>query len=1454
MSQTLMFSPPGVYVDDSPAADALFETAAEHRAGQRLTAAAEVYQQLAEQYGQRLTFIGERLYGDVARAVELRLRDDAALLEAWRRRYEPTAEQAFAAAADDEALTDVIGRYRLTTVGLDAAHRLAGLRLEAGRPGRATVLLRAMDDHPDLQDDGPAAQRHTMLRAAALAMSGRGDKAARLLDEARPHAEDTALAAQVRAVLASSPTAENAQAGAAPNAAEPGSDDLGLLWSLAVPGVPENFVDRRVRQTPGPGGGVGSAYTAALHMAPTVHRSVLYVNSGGAVVALDVHSGREMWRHEHSLAWTQASPLARLQARPAMPDLRGVAVADDRLTAVLGHGALTRQAGGGFGGTTAVVCLRRDDGSLQWQATPDVLAGHGASGGEDFGDAYFHGTPAVYEDLVLVLIRRHGAGNLAAEHLAALDLGDGAVRWIRHIASTAVHDRALNRPPLGSLLVADGLAYVADHLGSVACVELNGRVRWLYAFSTLARDLAEGRALGLSGTAPWRISAPVMLPGGLLAPLPAPSSGAILLDPGEGRKLRDVTGPLWHQPVLAVAVGEDVLLAGRSLARLDGRSLDVKWQTPLPEPMSGRPAAGAGWIAVPLSQQILIVDARDGQVRARWPSVEPGNVATIGEGIVLAGAEHLHGHLPWAVAEAHLRRQIVAATDRAQAADAALSLAHLATNHRRDDVLLWAADAALAAAESATGSHVHHAVFEQLLAITELVDSAPQLAAAVLDRAEKVARGPDATVAYHLRRGSVLEALTQPSLAVEQYQVLLDQPGLSARMTARGGMTRSVRDEAALRIGRLIATAGPGVYARYATIAEQRLTELVPDAAEHDALPRSDEIAALLELARQYPFAPAAGRGLLIASRAIDDEGVRSIGGGTEVVRLLLQDVYDRIAEPSLRLRIASRVAELYEQTEHPLRAAWWVRRMGSDFPESEAWRGGQRISPQSWLGLLAADEPQVVALPRIVAPLHEAIVIPGQPLVPIAMDRAAWPRDVLLTREGGQVAMRRPPTFEPVWRHDVGDGSVELLYCDRRVALLWLDSASRVLTLRMEDGQPAYPVIDLPRVLMADVGDDALALPAGAAPFEPLARDDLEAVGMQQMQAPAPVDPPRPMPQRMPGRMGLCHGAVNAHAAVFVEAGGQALAVETDTGRPLWQRRVPLDHVMNMDVSPRALVVGGLVGREPGKAYTAAVVLDLVTGRELFTYATDPAHVEPLQILRLLADDRLLVGSPTSLRCLDARGRLLWASASADDEQDGMTAWAVVEGSLAMIRTRQPAMRLVALDSGEVLPLPGHLVGNRGDPMDMQAVQGRWHLLGFDHATCLDDRGRMVWRDAVAGPGGRAMLAQWLTDGQVLVLAADVAADGAVPLQPALRWLQPRSLRVPRPPTARGVPAHQQAAMIGSAYHLYFLDAQGGRIVSEQRLDPLAGPLETRRCLAIEGHLVLAAADSSIILRDSAR
>ncbi len=1432
-----------VYVDDSPAAEALFQTAAQRHAAVRLTQAAETYQQLIDEYGQRLTLIGERLYGPVADEVERRLLADDELLAAWRRRFEPAARLLMDALEtaghprDDplrfSSLNEVTQRYRLTTAGLQATHELAALRLEAAQPARALRLLERVAAHPDLRESATAASAgdratrkstQRWLTAAALALSGQTTQAQALV-ASMPRSMVTAeLDEQVAALIRAPIGSPQPRRPPLDIATVVGSGSDGPLWTTPMPAVAESYLDRRMHPT------AGAAYIAALHMQPVVRGEVAYVNTGGAVVAMDVSCGRELWRYTHVPAWAQPGPTGQPLSRPAVPDFRSLVLTDNhsggRLLAILGYGAAARPGSGGVASTTAVVCLDPVTGRQIWLMTLGEMARHiiavdRTAAPDKFEDAYFHGTPTVHEGLVLVLIRRHGVGNSLTEHLAAMDVIDGRPHWARHIASSVTSDRSLSQPPLGTLLVVNGLAYVADEAGAVGCVDLEGQVRWTYTLPSLAVELAAAPALGRSGSAPWRVSAPVMLPAGLLVPLPSPSQGALVLDPHDGHRLRTLNGAAWAAATTAVPLDNDLLVVGRQVSRLDGTTLEPRWQVALSDPAAGRPAVVDERIWLATEQHMIVLRAEDGHEIARADVMEPGHVSPTSSGLLLAAADLIHGYLSWDVAYANLRRQI---TETPEAADPALSLAHLAARHGRDTALRWACDHALAAVQrsaAATDSHAaRDVVFDELLSVVRQLGARPAMAAEVLDRAETVVRSPGQTVLYHLTRGQILEQLGDPAAALEQYQVLLDEPSLASRMITHGPVTRRVAGEATARIGAIIEAAGLAVYRPYAMAAEQELRAMGPSPAAEP----------LVALAKRYPYAEAGGRALLAASGEATGSGAWTMRvtdqAGDDAIHPLLQQAYRHMSDRAMKVRIASRLATMYEQRGHALRAAWWVRRIANDFPDALAWRGGQQITTLSWLFDLAERQPQTAMLPRVTAPLHAALSVPGYPLVPLAMPRGSGPKDLVLTLDGTNVLLRRPPSFEPSWRQDLGESTVDLLYIDGELALLWLDQSSRVVALRLDDGQPAYEAIDV-FMLLSDIRhDDQPAAELRDAPVveQPLGAHDIDV--------------------RMLDRLGLCRGAVNAQVAVFVAATGSAAAVETDTGRTLWQRQLPLDHVTHFDLSTQALAVGGVIGRERGLAYTAALLVDLATGEVEHEVSTAP---EPLQLLELV-DNGLLVGTPQALRLVDLNGQPGW-----ERREHGatLTPWTLTAGDLAMVRTRDAGMRLFRLEDGGEIALPPHLAAAEPAPMDLLVTLGRWHLLGPSHATCLDDRGDFCWRDAVARTGSESMLTQFAVEGRMIVLTAVDEAGGGQ-MRPSLRSLQSRKLRVPHPPTAYMGPFPRQDGA-GYRYQLYFFDAADGRLTAEQPVGPLAEPIDTRRSLAIEGHLILATSTSSLILPDAA-
>ena len=169
-----------VYVEDSQAAQDLIEQAEGLRAQDRLAEAATVYQQVIDQFPDKLLSGGAsggvKIYRDAPGQVFEELVGDADLLAAYRRLEEPAAQAALAAAGTDTALLHgVIAHYRACEAGLKAGLLVAGLELERGNPTDAGAVLDDLQGHPDL---ATVAARWRLLEAAVGVF---GDDPARLI-------------------------------------------------------------------------------------------------------------------------------------------------------------------------------------------------------------------------------------------------------------------------------------------------------------------------------------------------------------------------------------------------------------------------------------------------------------------------------------------------------------------------------------------------------------------------------------------------------------------------------------------------------------------------------------------------------------------------------------------------------------------------------------------------------------------------------------------------------------------------------------------------------------------------------------------------------------------------------------------------------------------------------------------------------------------------------------------------------------------------------------------------------------------------------------------------------------------------------------------------------------------------------------------------------------------------
>ena len=159
-----------LYVEYSPAAQELVDRALRLHEQDRFADAAQVYQQILEQYHRKLVSHDGGVHVDTTVWTRNQLLSDADLLAAYRGLYEPNAqhglEQASRSRVDTSALEELLGRYPVCDAALEAGLRLAAVYLEQGHFSFAGSVLEEIRLHPSLRSQ--MARWHELQAAVGL--------------------------------------------------------------------------------------------------------------------------------------------------------------------------------------------------------------------------------------------------------------------------------------------------------------------------------------------------------------------------------------------------------------------------------------------------------------------------------------------------------------------------------------------------------------------------------------------------------------------------------------------------------------------------------------------------------------------------------------------------------------------------------------------------------------------------------------------------------------------------------------------------------------------------------------------------------------------------------------------------------------------------------------------------------------------------------------------------------------------------------------------------------------------------------------------------------------------------------------------------------------------------------------------------------------------------------------
>lgn len=1452
-----------IYIEDSPAAQEMVADA-QHLHGQgRLAQAVVKYQQLIEQGDAWLMADDTGLYTSVSRWVQRELQADADLLDTYRRAHEPLASSALShvdPADPIKALESLVGRYRLCRSGLEAGLRLASLYLERGSAFDAQAALDDLAGHGDLDE---FAGRWHLLQAAAGIYAADAPRlnrhldALRLMDDpAGPErvAQIESWIRQYQPLPQRMVTKEFRTSAALTRPRllrEP-------LWE-AVTSVTESGDgglsdrERNLIQLHG-----GSEDTLPHFMLPLVQGEELFVNDGASVAALDRASGRLIWAYrgdETTLASTS------LRGGPGMSqmmsDQRGVALEGHALAAVLGRASTLNEVWRGKVFRTWLVCLSRDDGSVRWRVEPGTLD-------DTLSQGFFHGTPIIQQGRVYALIRRTQMSGFHGAFVVAVDVRDGRLLWRRHLAS-AVPTASGSAQSLTQMTFAGGRLYLVDNLGSISCLDArNGSVRWLKIVESAAGpqgmilNLRQPRILGSAVG-----NAPVLTSVGLIVSMNTGSTMVWLMDPDTGRRRRDLTDSDWSQLTYLLPAPGGVITVGDAVRCYDGdaETLKLRWSYRL-DPVArrqlrGRPDVSLHHMAMPMADQLLVLDLRNGKMVSQTPLAQSGNVVALEDQVLLAGSSAVYSYMGWDDAATRLRRQVA---QQAHDPRPGLSLAHLALATENWTALLEGVDGALAAlrrrreaAANGETEGLQQEVFRQIRAMID-PDAAGQsllsvrarrgamrlidresLRGEMFDRLADAVGGPADVVAYRLALGRFLLDTARPLKAVAEYQAILSDPVLASQQVQFASGSRQAGLEARLRLKSMVQALGPDVYAAYEAIASARFAEMSAAGAAAEQW---------IELAEHYPLASTTP-----AARAMAAEILARQGQRPEAI-VQLHRAYDQARQPALVQMIVGRLVELYEQQGRLASARQWLHRARREHPDLEPLRQGTPIAIDQWMAQLSGPARDEHVLPDIALPLGRPYVVTGRVLLPQIQRPETWPKDLALFVEGDAIRLHGGTGLEPLWTLPLpavtgeppAAAAGQLLSLTADQALFWFESSSLLMAVDVATGSIAWQCQDL---------------------SEQIGRIEGEALTIEQRRFRQSLNPGGMMINRgqlEPARAVIRPGYLLALSDLIVcvgDYGGRVLALDRHSGEVLWRHRMPMEQVTQMTMDESTLAVAGITGFANESPLNMVVMLDALNGDRrvpqpqekepifwmgfadsgLFMYATSNALVGLHLGDGNVAWRTKMEGRPPSGRALIGDDFLVL-----QDITGAMQVIDTVSGKLRRTITGvQPGYsgagggpRFAAGMAGELPPGLGGgavagdvMIPGAGGAMRMQLAGRHWHLLTPWQAQARDEEGRLMWRDAIS-VAKKEVVTQLLGDKLVMLTVQMDTGEQFDDHRPAPMG---------------------DAAMLNWYYRLFLLDRQSGMILAESDLPLLAQPLQRGSGLMLDHAMVVSTNDTSIII-----
>ncbi len=617
-------------------------------------------------------------------------------VEVWERLYRPKAEELLSRGLRlrrDVDLRDVARGYPARDVRRRAHEALASLALSRGAFAEAAFELRSL-----LAVSPGAEERAGVLARLAFARAQSGDRegtervralSADVLDQVVPGpegAESLELFID-RMELAAGPRRESRTGwpefggnrhgtALAPPPPPPGAKSR---WRL-----PTLYVEGSATDDDKPSRWSISQVQGHRPVAPVVAQGMVFVNNGLSMRAVDLSTGRMVWRKEsrQRVANWRDNKLA----------VHTASVADDVVYAALATRSDAPKMERKFYGRTIVYALPHRSlyaldartGAVLWSHEDTEIVDHPDR--DAITEESVASPPLVVGDDILVATYTYDS--IFDVRLVCFDRHTGRTRWRRSIVQGQQELNLFGRPvkELATTALAehDGVVYFGTSLGVATGVDLaRGEVQWVTAYPQTRIPPSNYWYETRERQVTWWPS-PVSATHSRIVMAPTESAYLMAFDPIDGRvhwKTPNMIRPFDHDYFLGVADGRAFIL-GERLTAIDLETGARAWNSPdagrlLTPDMRDTSATGAGVIGdgrvyVPTDESIVSVDTRTGDLKGMWPLPdadlgEPvGNLVSADGAALLVERDEIVAHYRFEQRRDRLLAQIVAAPDDAQ--------------------------------------------------------------------------------------------------------------------------------------------------------------------------------------------------------------------------------------------------------------------------------------------------------------------------------------------------------------------------------------------------------------------------------------------------------------------------------------------------------------------------------------------------------------------------------------------------------------------------------------------------------------------------------------------------------------------------------------------------------------------------------------------------------------------